>query len=220
MGEVRGERGAGDGDASIRRRSDHGWRRSPRCRRWLSGPLKTIFRDERRPDVEHILATSILGDYGRDDPAFLAELILESDPAAFKILFPHAQHQAERVRPLLEAELSREVAFRWQDRAIESSWTKPGSDLVERINSAMGRIEERFAFCQTMTLGDFLKTAEDLRPAGYRPIRIRPYDDLSVVRVAAVWVRDQAGWAVASGLSSDQAPTTGRQISSRATGAD
>ena len=35
-------------------------------------------------------------------------------------------------------------------------------------------LTERFAFCQTMPLDEFLTTAEGLRNSGYRPIRFRP----------------------------------------------
>ena len=43
--------------------------RSPRpVRGKLTAPLATIFRDKRRPETEHTLATNILADYASDDP--------------------------------------------------------------------------------------------------------------------------------------------------------
>ena len=65
-------------------------------------------------------------------------------------------------------------------------------------------LAERFAFCQTMPLDDFLTTAEALRPSGYRPVRFRPYADGPAVRVAAVWTRDGRNWRIASGLTADE----------------
>ena len=51
-------------------------------------------------------------------------------------------------------------------------------------------VDEHFAFCQTLPLEEFRSVAEQLGESGYRPIRLRPYDDGSVVRVAAAWTRD------------------------------
>ncbi len=65
-------------------------------------------------------------------------------------------------------------------------------------------LAERFAFCQTMPLDEFLATAEALRKSGYRPVRFRPYADGTVTRVAAVWTRDGRNWRLASGLTADE----------------
>ncbi len=75
---------------------------------------------------------------------------------------------------------------------------------MSRIESAQGMLAERFAFCQTMPLDEFLATAEALRVSGYRPVRFRPYADGQVVRVAAVWTRDGRNWRDASGLTAEE----------------
>ena len=75
---------------------------------------------------------------------------------------------------------------------------------MSRIESAQGMLAERFAFCQTMPLDEFLTTAEALRKSGYRPIRFRPYADGQAVRVAAVWTRDGRNWRIASGQTADE----------------
>ena len=64
-------------------------------------------------------------------------------------------------------------------------------------------LTERFAFCQTMPLDEFLKTAEALRPSGYRPTRFRPYAEGKTLRVAAVWTRDGRAWRMAHDQSAD-----------------
>jgi hypothetical protein len=55
-----------------------------------------------------------------------------------------------------------------------------------------------------MPLDEFLTTAEALRKSGYRPIRIRPYPDGQVVKVAAVWNRDGRDWRISSDLTADE----------------
>ena len=72
---------------------------------------------------------------------------------------------------------------------------------MSRIESAEGLLGERFAFCQTMPMAEFLTAAEGLRTSGYRPVRFRPYSEKQVVRVAAVWTRDGRNWQISSGLT-------------------
>ncbi len=76
----------------------------------------------------------------------------------------------------------------------------PTPRLTGRIESAQGILAERFAFCQTMPIDEFLATAEALRKSGYRPVRLPPYADGHVVRVAAVWIRDGRKWRISSGF--------------------
>src|SRR5262249_26477152 len=112
--------------------------------------------------------------------------------------------RAERVLPIFQAELAKKATFSWNDPPLDPSWTKPDASLVSRIESAQGILSERFGFCQTMALDEFLTTAEALRKSGYRPVRFRPYADEPVVRVAAVWTRDGRKWRSASGLTGDE----------------
>ena len=80
----------------------------------------------------------------------------------------------------------------------------PNSRSSERkIESAQGMLTERFAFCQTMPLDEFVQVAEVLRPSGYRPTRFRPYADARTVRVAAVWSRDGRPWLLAHDQPAD-----------------
>ena len=75
---------------------------------------------------------------------------------------------------------------------------------MSQIDSAVGILAERFGFCQTMLLDEFLTTAEALRKSGYRPVRFRPYADGQVVRVAAVWTRDGRNWRISSGQTAGE----------------
>ena len=69
--------------------------------------------------------------------------------------------------------------------------------LAAKIEAAGGMLAERFAFCQTMPLEEFLATAEALRKSGYRPIRFRPYADGQVVesrRPSGPGTGENGGW--------------------------
>ena len=65
-------------------------------------------------------------------------------------------------------------------------------------------LTERFAFCQTMPMDEFLTTAEALRKSGYRPIRFRPFADGKTLQVAAVWTRDGRHWRLAHDQTIDE----------------
>lgn len=60
----------------------------------------------------------------------------------------------------------------------------------EDIRNGQGIITKSFAFVQRIALKDCLRLSDQLRTAGYRPLRFRPYSDRGI-RVAAAWVRDQ-----------------------------
>ncbi len=170
----------------------------------LTAPLATIFRDKDRPETEHALATSILADYASEDPNRLAEVVMVAEPKAYVSLFPVAEKRAERVLPVFQAELAKRATYSWNDPQLSPSWTKPDAALVSRIELAQGMVAERFAFCQTVPLDEFLTTALALRKSGYRPVRFRPYADGQVVRVAAVWTRDGRNWRISSGLTAGE----------------
>ena len=173
-------------------------------RRKLSAWLVRVFQDKERPDSEHKLATNILTDYASDDPDRLAELLMVADKIAYVSLFPVAEKREEQILRVLRAELDKKAAYSWNDLSLDPTWTKPESPLVSRIESAHGMVTERFAFCQTIPLAEFLTTADALRKSGYRPIRFRPFADGQSVRVAAVWTRDKRNWRLASGLTASK----------------
>jgi formylglycine-generating enzyme required for sulfatase activity/tetratricopeptide (TPR) repeat protein len=170
----------------------------------LTLSLTSIFHDRSRPETEHTLATSVLADYASDDPDRLAELLMLSDSKAYLSLFPVAEKNAEQVLPIFRAELAKRATYSWNDPPPDTSWTKPDTSLVSRIESARGILAERFGFCQTMPLDDFLGAVEALRKSGYRPVQFRPYADQQVVRIAAVWTRDGRPWRISSGLTNDE----------------
>jgi serine/threonine protein kinase/formylglycine-generating enzyme required for sulfatase activity len=172
-------------------------------RQHLLTPLALIFRNPERSESERTFATTILADYASDDPNRLGELLMAADQKAFVSLFPVAEKRAEQVLPVLQAELAKKALYSWNDPPLDPTWTKPDAALVSRIESAEGILAERFAFCQTMPIDEFVTTADALRNSGYRPVRFRPYADGQVVRVAAVWTRDGRNWRISSGLTAE-----------------
>ena len=167
----------------------------------LNAPLAAIFRDKSRSETVHSLATDILSVYAGDDPDLLTGLLLKADPPAYVKLFPAAERLAAQVVPMFQAELSRSAKASWNDMPDDPAWSRVDGRLVGRVESAHGVISDRFALCQTMPFDQFLSVADELRAAGYRPTRFRPYADGTTVRVAAVWTRDRRGWRIASRLS-------------------
>ncbi|HKM51868.1 MAG TPA: hypothetical protein VJY33_00585, partial [Isosphaeraceae bacterium] len=170
----------------------------------LMAPLDTIFRDKNRSESDRAQATDILTDYASDDPNLVADLLMDADPKAYADFFPIAQRQESETLPLFQAEISKKPTYSWNDPPLDPSWTKPDTTLTGKIETVQGMLAERFAFCQTMPLDEFVKVAEALRKSGYRPVRFRPYADGQVVRVAAVWTRDGRNWRVSSGLTADE----------------
>jgi serine/threonine protein kinase/formylglycine-generating enzyme required for sulfatase activity/tetratricopeptide (TPR) repeat protein len=174
-------------------------------RKPLLTPLASIFGAAKRSESERTFATTILSDYASDDPDFLAELLMVAEPKAYVSIYPVAERQAFRALPVFQAELAKQATYSWNDPPLDASWTKPDASLVSRIESAQGILHERFAFCQTMPLDEFLTTALALGKSGYRPVRFRPYADGKGLQVAAVWTRDGRPWRISSGLTADLA---------------
>ena len=165
--------------------------------------LATTFRDPQRK-TERYFATNILADYASDQPNLLADLLMDADFKAYAAFFPIAQEQAAKTLPLFQAELLKRPEYSWNDPPLDPSWTRPDATLTGKIESAQGMLTERFAFCQSMPLDEFVEFAEDLRPSGYRPTRFRPYAEGKTLRVAAVWTRDGRDWRMAHDQSTDE----------------
>jgi hypothetical protein len=156
----------------------------------LLDPLSVIFRDSKRESSERILAANILADYVSDRPGLLADLLMAADEKQFAVLYPKLKTQGEQALAPLRAELDKQPSPKWSEAPPKSLWKQPDSSLLAKIEGAHGLLADRFALCQTMSLEDFLVVAEELRPAGYRPVRFRPYRVDNGIRVAAVWSRD------------------------------
>src|SRR5271157_279527 len=133
-----------------------------------------------------------------------ANLLMDADPKAYAACFAIAQYHEPVTSPLLQTEIARKLTFSWNDPPLDPSWTTPDSTLTAKIESAQGMLAERFAFCQTIPLDEFVKVAGALSKSGYRPVRFRPYADGQVVRAAAVWTRDGRPWRMAHDQTADE----------------
>ena len=165
------------------------------------GPWLDALRPVRTP------ITTSLGAIFRD----AANLLIDADPKAYVACFPIAQYHEPLTSPLLQAEIAKNLTHSWNDPPLDPSWTTPDPTLTGKIESAQGMLTERFAFCQTMPLDEFLTTAEALRKSGYRPNRFRPYSETKSLRVAAVWTRDGRPWRLAQAQTADEIRQTGEQ---------
>jgi serine/threonine protein kinase/formylglycine-generating enzyme required for sulfatase activity len=177
-------------------------------RHTLVPPLAEVFRQRQRPDSERSFATTILAEYAADQPQLLADLLMDADEKQFAVLYAKFKEQGERGLLVLTGEIDRQLQPQWTDAALDSSWKQPDPALVRKIEAAHGLRDERFTFCQTMPLEEFLSVAEGLRRCGYRPSRFRPYlqggerpGSAGHLLVAAVWTRDGQEWQLAHGLS-------------------
>jgi serine/threonine protein kinase/formylglycine-generating enzyme required for sulfatase activity/tetratricopeptide (TPR) repeat protein len=173
-------------------------------RKRLLVPLAAIFRDAGRSASERNFALTILADYAADDAERVAELLMVAEPKAFAKLFPFAERQAALSLPVFQAELAKQATLDWGDKKLEKTVTELDPTLVSRFESAQGMLDERFAFCQTMLLDEFLTVAEGMRKSAYRPVRFRPFADGRDVKVAAVWTRDGRKWRLLSELSPEE----------------
>jgi serine/threonine protein kinase/formylglycine-generating enzyme required for sulfatase activity len=175
-------------------------------RKQLLKPPAAVFRDHRpERSAERSLATDLLTDYAADRPELLADLLLDAEPKQFAVLFQKLQAKGEDGLAPLQAELGRQPQAHWTDAPLQRTWRAPAAALVRHIEAGHGLLAERFAFCQTLPLEELLAVAEQLRPCGYRPLRLRPYWHEGQVRVAAVWTRDGRDWQLTHGLSRAQA---------------
>jgi hypothetical protein len=144
------------------------------------------------------------------------------------------EHREQAVK-LLEKVFDEQPVYDWSDNPIDPKWDEPSDQLQSQIELAHGQLHERFAFCFDMPVAQFVELSEALRPAGYRPTRVRPHAALIVPTkyvddhgalstnalgaanfpVAAIWVRDGGDFHIERSLPADQVPKYGESGKSR-----
>jgi serine/threonine protein kinase/formylglycine-generating enzyme required for sulfatase activity/tetratricopeptide (TPR) repeat protein len=182
-------------------------------------PFQAIYLDIQRSETERTLAINALSEFVSDDPTLIAvldpiliaDLLMEADPKEYAALFPFAKREAAKTVPLFQAQIAKKPTFSWNDPSLDASWTTPDAFVTGKIEAALGTIAERFAFCQMMSLDEFVTVIEAFRPMGYRPIRFRPHAEGRNLRVAAVWTRDGRPWRVAHDQSAEAIGKTDEQ---------
>jgi serine/threonine protein kinase/formylglycine-generating enzyme required for sulfatase activity len=170
----------------------------------FSASFAAVVLNKDRTETERAFAADILAEHAHDRAELLAKLLMEADARAYARLFPVAVKQPEKITAIFLEELAKQPESSWNDPLPDPSWTEPDPALQETIQTSMGLIKERFAFCQAMPLAEFSTVAESLRKSGYCPMRFRPYADGPAVKVAAVWTRDGRSWQITSDRSPEE----------------
>ncbi len=165
----------------------------------ILAPLGAAFRDTKRPDSQRTYAMNLLVEYAADQPDIYAGLLMDAEPGQYVDLLPKVQalELADKVIPVLEAELARVLTPTWRDAPTRPGWSAPDAGLSGPIESAGGLVNDHFALCQTMPLEQCAGVADRLRPCGFRPVGFRPYRCGDQVQVAALWTRDGRDWRLA-----------------------
>ena len=168
----------------------------------LTAPLFELAEgtDARRSES----AASVLIDLNPDRPEVLAPLAVGGGSARLLRLLPALERNRGKSMRRLRAELDRPAPLpSWEERPIPNDWASADPVAAGQIESAGGMVAERFAFCAAMPLEQVVAVAEALRPARYRPIRLRPYRGGSDGRLLAslAWTRDARPWRIDLGLT-------------------
>jgi formylglycine-generating enzyme required for sulfatase activity len=170
-------------------------------RQKLLAPLGEVFHG-RRLEGQKQVAAVVLADYVQDRLDVLADLLLEADPKQHAVLAPVLERHGARAAARLRRELASPPD--WKDAPLDPGWKEASAELRREVEQAEGLFAERFALCQTLPLGRLQAVTQGLRPAGYRPVRVRPWNDGEAVRVAVVWARDGRPWRLETGLTVEE----------------
>jgi formylglycine-generating enzyme required for sulfatase activity len=184
----------------------------------LLGPLGDVFRGKRLADQRQVAAI-VLADFAADRPDVVAELLLDADAKQYAVLKPLRERHRERVATRMRRELTARPDY-WKDGPLDPTWTDPSAALRREVEQAGGLFAERFALCQALPLERLAAVTAGLRPAGYRPVRVRTWSPAhrpgargnaggngvagKKVFVAVVWTRDGRAWELESGLTAEQ----------------
>jgi formylglycine-generating enzyme required for sulfatase activity/serine/threonine protein kinase len=186
----------------------------------LLASLEEVFRGkiEQLRDYRQV-AASILADYAAREPELLARLILDADAKQYTVVKPVLMKHREAAIARMRKELAARPDY-WKDPPLDPKWQAPAPELVREIEEAGGIVAERFALCQALPLERVRAVTEGLRAAGYRPVRVRPWDQRAgsvsdgkpqtvahasgSLVVALVWTRDAIDWSLKLALTAAQ----------------
>lgn len=166
----------------------------------LQAPLAKAYREEKSAERRE-LAAQVLANYAADNPGLLAELLLDADGKQAAWIRPVLERHREAATARMRQELATLPDY-WKDAPV--AWKEPAAELRREVEQAGGLFNERFALCQALPLERLAAVTEGLRPAGYRPVRVRPWNEGEAVRVAVVWTRDGVEWKLQTGLTVEQ----------------
>lgn len=180
--------------------------------------LTEIYRDPSQRDGARSFATITLADYAAGDPTTLTELLIDSDERSLATLFPILKDCGPAAAESLREVLKRSTQQEWPESPINPDWPSLSDSVTETISASDGLAHERFAFALSVPWDDFQNLSNQMNTSGYRPVRVRPYRQVSAsspddqtqsnppVLVAAAWTRDGKRWELQSDLAIAQLP--------------
>lgn len=169
----------------------------------LSKPLISIFQDDGRPPDERTNAVIVLAQQNKDDPEFLADLILETNPLQFAVVLANIRNHAPACVPLLKQVISEPISPGWKIPDV-AAFSEVTSADTQTIEAASGQLTPHYALCQKMPLAAFRGFADNLGAKGYRPVSFRPFVQDEEVFVAAIWQRSDRKWKINDGATAEQ----------------
>ncbi|MEZ6125102.1 MAG: SUMF1/EgtB/PvdO family nonheme iron enzyme [Planctomycetaceae bacterium] len=167
----------------------------------LIDPLSRCFRDLSETPHHRNVAINLLADYAGDDPLELVELIAASDAEHFAVLLPILQPFRETVIDEVRQRMTRSFVGSWPESVIEQA--QMPEEFRQTIEAAGGFLAQHSAMVQTLPLSQFHELAKQIRSAGYRPVRLRPFVQGQNILVACVWTRDGLNWEIEDGTTAE-----------------
>lgn len=172
--------------------------------------LVNEFQKSKDDVIRHRLATSMLAEYAAGDAAVLTELLLASDPEAFRRLLPVAMSQVdeigERLMAVLDASTDEATSGTADEQGGETTptdnWNELSPAVQSRIEQSGGMVADHFAVGPWFSRVEFDEISPAMYACGYRPVRFRhaPDPDNSPIAgsdgVSVLWTRDGAQWKV------------------------
>ncbi len=171
----------------------------------LARPLADQLRSGAGPSPR--MAARLVARLASNDPALLADLAVHANPEQFAELLPALRRTRQEVVPHLEKVALEPLRPEWPDEPIDARWESVPAQAAQIVRRARGLIEERFAYCLELPLDELLGVCQTLQPAGYRPMRVRPYMADGEVLAAVLWARDGRGYELLGAASADEIST-------------
>lgn len=158
----------------------------------LVGQLQRVYRSDDATESERRMAADALNDFLRGESEQLVDLMLDADARTFPIFLGALQERREFTIKQLTQEVQRRLTARWPETPVDFADLSVSANVA--IELAGGIVDERYAMCQHMSWNALLELMPDMKNAGYRPIRVRPFVDTRTeppqLRTAAIWWRD------------------------------
>jgi formylglycine-generating enzyme required for sulfatase activity len=175
--------------------------------------LQVLFAAPSTTETQRSIAASLIANYASNAPDELINALLDADERTFEPLLSALRPFGQIGVDKLEKFLNFQPQPDWEDPPLDSSWAEPTPSTRVVIEQARGFIHERFALVQSIDAEMLLRLAEQLRPCGYRPTRVRywPHEAFRSVnmeendheRISAVFKRDGKRFALELGVTKD-----------------